>query len=82
MTAHRLLHGADFHSGSSWQREARHRARIIATCCETIVTPSEIAATIKADGNIDPYRAIDLIEKLIARAYDTAVARTIGVENV
>jgi hypothetical protein len=78
VSAHHMLHGPDFGSGSHFQREQRHRRIIVAKCCPTTVQPIELAATIGADGNIIPWKARDLVSLLISRAHDDAVAQTFG----
>jgi hypothetical protein len=78
-TAHHMLHGAGFHSGSFYQREARHRRIIISKCAPTMVSPQELADTINQEGAVEPHKAAELIRALIARAHDEAVGLTLGI---
>jgi len=78
-SAHPILYRGGFSSGSFYEREANHRRIIMENCCSVQVSPGEIAATINSDGEVDLYKAADLVFALIGRARDEAVRRTLGV---
>lgn len=80
MTVPRILHGPSFHSGLAHERQKRHHDIICRECATTTVTAHELASVINYDGKIDPWNAAALIDKLIKRAQDDAVAQTLGIK--
>lgn len=73
----RMFQGPHRHTSFSTQG---NREIVRAACCDVTVTPEELCAAIGSDG-VDAWMAQRLVETLIIRARDTAVARTLGLKE-
>lgn len=66
-------------SGTMWEREQRNHAIIKGNCVPIMVTPEELAQAVDHNG-ICLYRASALVDQLLNRANQEAIAKTLGVD--